>query len=295
LSTSSYAESSYVNNDELNTTQVYKFEVSKPVIVSGISYIPLSDIVENLRVKTLWNDNYKILQILINDEILFTSPGIKYGLVKKANENEFIKLKFDNPLLIKDNKTLIPLSWFFKNKSNTELVLINEIIPNLSLKEIESFDAYNELYPYKYEEDIRKLVNSFINKKLRVKGNWNIEEYKTKNKYYILNSEPFQPYKYFDSNYFLAYFKNKIYKFPIKILTSNNYDNFKNYNWPKNTWNRIKNEEISIGMNKDMVLMSWGYPDEINRDVGKWGVHEQWIYGDNYLYFENGILTSWQD
>ena len=44
-----------------------------------------------------------------------------------------------------------------------------------------------------------------------------------------------------------------------------------------------------------MVRASWGKPDDINRSVGPWGVHEQWVYGYKYLYFEDGSLTSWQD
>ena len=54
-------------------------------------------------------------------------------------------------------------------------------------------------------------------------------------------------------------------------------------------------EKIKIGMTKAMVKDSWGEPEDINRTVGSWGVHEQWVYGSNYLYFENGKLTSWQD
>lgn len=53
--------------------------------------------------------------------------------------------------------------------------------------------------------------------------------------------------------------------------------------------------EIFLGMTDKMAKESWGAPDDINRSVGSWGVHEQWVYGDTYLYFENGILTSWQD
>lgn len=53
---------------------------------------------------------------------------------------------------------------------------------------------------------------------------------------------------------------------------------------------------IWIGMTKEMVLESWGEPKDINRSVGSWGVHEQWIYyGDKYVYIENGKLASWQD
>lgn len=67
----------------------------------------------------------------------------------------------------------------------------------------------------------------------------------------------------------------------------------------------IAKKQIVIGMNKDEVLMSWGSPEpwgDINKTVGSWGTHEQWVYRSfpdepaySYLYFENGILTSWQD
>jgi len=57
---------------------------------------------------------------------------------------------------------------------------------------------------------------------------------------------------------------------------------------------------IALGMTKKMAIASWGEPDGINRTVGLFGVHEQWTYdggsqNTKYLYFENGILTSWQD
>lgn len=67
----------------------------------------------------------------------------------------------------------------------------------------------------------------------------------------------------------------------------------------------IQQHKIMIGMTKEQVIRAWGKPNDINRTVFKdlWGVehvHEQWIYGifpysETYLYFEDGILTSWQD
>ena len=48
-------------------------------------------------------------------------------------------------------------------------------------------------------------------------------------------------------------------------------------------------------MSKEMTISSWGKPDDIHKSVGSWGIHEQWVYGHQYLYFEDGILTSWQD
>jgi len=50
-----------------------------------------------------------------------------------------------------------------------------------------------------------------------------------------------------------------------------------------------------IGMTKEMARISLGNPNEINRTVGSWGVHEQWVYSSLYLYFEDGKLTSYQN
>lgn len=58
---------------------------------------------------------------------------------------------------------------------------------------------------------------------------------------------------------------------------------------------RIFEKKIWIGMTKDMLLESWGRPNDINRTVGSWGVHEQCIYTSAYVYIENGVVTSWQD
>ena len=65
--------------------------------------------------------------------------------------------------------------------------------------------------------------------------------------------------------------------------------------WDKDIISLIKAQRIIIGMTKEQILLSWGKPDKINRTVGSWGVHEQWIYGDKYLYLENDKLTSFQD
>lgn len=53
----------------------------------------------------------------------------------------------------------------------------------------------------------------------------------------------------------------------------------------------------SIGMTAGQVEVSlWGKPESVNRTVTEYGVREQWIYGNGqYLYFEDGILTSFQD
>jgi len=62
------------------------------------------------------------------------------------------------------------------------------------------------------------------------------------------------------------------------------------------TAQKILDRKIWLGMTSEMAIESWGKPNENNRSIGSWGVHEQWVYGSNvFLYFENGKLTSWQD
>jgi hypothetical protein len=76
------------------------------------------------------------------------------------------------------------------------------------------------------------------------------------------------------------------------------------------TADNILGKTISLGMTSEEVRYAWTYwkssegydPVEINRSVGSWGVHEQWVLGNytrnsevKYLYFENGVLTSWSN
>ena len=61
-------------------------------------------------------------------------------------------------------------------------------------------------------------------------------------------------------------------------------------------FNLILEGKVSIGMTDEMCELSWGKPDDINRTIGSWGVHEQWVYpGGNYLYLENGELVTIQN
>lgn len=59
----------------------------------------------------------------------------------------------------------------------------------------------------------------------------------------------------------------------------------------------IKEKKIFIGMPAAAVRASWGEPDKINTSNYNGVVKEQWIYrGEkNYVYLENGVVTSWQD
>lgn len=59
----------------------------------------------------------------------------------------------------------------------------------------------------------------------------------------------------------------------------------------------VEGEKLKMGMSDCELLASWGYPEDINRSVGSWGTHVQYVYRSlkTYVYTRNGKVTSWQD
>jgi hypothetical protein len=53
-------------------------------------------------------------------------------------------------------------------------------------------------------------------------------------------------------------------------------------------------KKVGLGMSTDDVIASWGKPGHVNTTVTAYGKHEQWVYGSTYLYFEEGVLASYQ-
>lgn len=61
-----------------------------------------------------------------------------------------------------------------------------------------------------------------------------------------------------------------------------------------NYWQTILEGKVKIGMTNEMCELSWGKPKSINETITSGKKTEQWVYSDNYLYFDNGILTAIQ-
>lgn len=69
----------------------------------------------------------------------------------------------------------------------------------------------------------------------------------------------------------------------------------KHNDWSRETCEVIAQGKIGVGMTADQVRAAWGKPERINSSLYASGTHEQWVYrGDQYVYFENGIMTSLQ-
>jgi hypothetical protein len=82
-------------------------------------------------------------------------------------------------------------------------------------------------------------------------------------------------------------------------LNENRKKQIDNLNVPDEFKKIIKERKIRLGMTDKQVILSWGKPDDKNSSIGSYGRHEQWIYRiedfkADYLYFENGILNSYQ-
>ncbi|MDH4230686.1 MAG: hypothetical protein OEW04_01500 [Nitrospirota bacterium] len=67
--------------------------------------------------------------------------------------------------------------------------------------------------------------------------------------------------------------------------------------WDNEDCNTIAEKKIHIGMTAEQVRAAWGKPYKINTTLTGNTTHEQWVmheYGSDYVYFENGVMTSLQ-
>lgn len=75
----------------------------------------------------------------------------------------------------------------------------------------------------------------------------------------------------------------------VNILTENAYHNLVT-KYGVTIVNIMRNHRIRVGMHKDLLIMSWGKPDEINSN--SYGA-DQWVYGTQYVYVNNGKVEGW--
>ena len=70
--------------------------------------------------------------------------------------------------------------------------------------------------------------------------------------------------------------------------------------YPEHIQQLVRDHKLKVGMTKEMVLLSWGNPVDIRPQSPK-NVQEKWIYSTSrsdksaYAYFENDILTGWEE
>ncbi len=91
----------------------------------------------------------------------------------------------------------------------------------------------------------------------------------------------------------LVYSIDNLLKSDYFIISKRDADKYlKQYG--KENFDRILSGKVKIGMTKDMCTLSWGEPKKINETITSGKKSEQWVYENNYLYFDNGILSAIQ-
>jgi hypothetical protein len=58
----------------------------------------------------------------------------------------------------------------------------------------------------------------------------------------------------------------------------------------------VERQEVTRGMTRREVSMSWGLPDKITSAPGATGTIEEWTYFDRraHIFLDNGTVTNWQ-
>lgn len=59
--------------------------------------------------------------------------------------------------------------------------------------------------------------------------------------------------------------------------------------------NSISENSYYLGMRSTPLILSKGRPEKINSTTSKYSYTAQWIYRNTYIYFRNGIISSWQN
>ena len=67
----------------------------------------------------------------------------------------------------------------------------------------------------------------------------------------------------------------------------------KHPSWTVEDCELIVDRKIRLGMTKEMVRLSWGWPSETYTSISLTGTYEAWEYLWADVYFRDGILIRW--
>lgn len=102
------------------------------------------------------------------------------------------------------------------------------------------------------------------------------------------------PYTYYNVSLVVKNRNGEQTLIPIEYLSDNrygfSYKSAKSYEskFGLANWLKILDGKVAIGFTEEMAVLSWGKPIKINH--ASYG--DQWVYEDQYLYFKQGKLTS---
>ena len=68
----------------------------------------------------------------------------------------------------------------------------------------------------------------------------------------------------------------------------------KNFKGSEEIWDLITQGKIRIGMTESELIMSWGEPKKINETFVSGKISKQYVYYNQYVYVDNGLVSSFQ-
>ena len=254
----------------------------------------------------------------------YNIKNIKYS--KKNNNNFTVKFK---KILKSENNTFKTKDFIMKCEENKCFVDL-ENTPKMPFLYITNKVSNDELNKAKKAYNNLMKLNYYVNKNVDYSNRYFSDLEHLEKLHYLSNTEMKCEHIFYFNNETKDFFSNSDYVCVIPTIFSNNkkqvsltttlskingkysfvigpYNTnclFSNVDFavkqinPNSYWfNVAKKQKIKIGMPEKILIMSWGEPIKINENVGSWGVHKQYIYGDfgPYVYVENGKVTSWQD
>lgn len=64
--------------------------------------------------------------------------------------------------------------------------------------------------------------------------------------------------------------------------------------WSDEALGVVACHQVQAGLTEAQMIASWGRPEKVNSTVVGQTETQQWVYGDNYVYVEDGVVTSYQ-
>ncbi|MFD2330485.1 stalk domain-containing protein [Cohnella sp. GCM10020058] len=242
--------------------------------------------------------------------------------------------KIANPFIKENDITYVPISFlkeqlkFNVQKPDANTLIINGEETNKETGIYKAIDNYIEKLkakadPYKYIGERKEYYYAFLkesNKQIEDLLMWTNLEKLINKKYWVDKSDDAWPYNTpFKNLEAVTVIQTKLgtitvsngkksvelwvddskYRkdFAITALMGAFYETnpYNDHKWSQKVWNAIRDQEVFIGMNQDMVIMSIGSPIRTNSTETRSGVYSQWVYDYGmYLYFDNNTLTSIQ-
>lgn len=290
------------SNSELETSPNKNVSIKEiGVVLKNNTMVPAASVFKNFNASFQMDSKTKDIKIKYNNTTMVTKLNSKYAKINGVNTSytvapQIIEGKLMVPVqLIKDlfkAKVSVETDTYDYNKKYIKSVTLSTSTVKVTVPINDLYETYKKYYDKTAWIHTPQLIISDLNGKFitNIKNLSSVKITSISRDEYLgdwLNIQFVYKGKTYKANL-------QQYRFNIDFYFTSPY---KDYNFSKKVWNKIENHEISIGMNEDMVYLSWGLYDRHLENNYSWGSTDLWVYeeyvgGDKYLYFSNGILES---